>query len=101
MRNLYIYIYIYICSNATTFHPVQSPVYVESVRLRLIFKRIVREFRDRCIIMVQRRAKQNLQDSIKSLREEEKISKKTPTAGTLLVVPKPLLDHWHVSSNRH
>lgn len=56
---------------------------------------------NRCTDMVQRRAKQDLQDSIKSLREEEKISEMEPTAATLLVVPMPLLDHWRVSSYRH
>jgi hypothetical protein len=47
--------------------------------------------------MVQRRCKEDLQKDIQSIYDKEKIEALTPTAATLLVVPKPLLNHWHVS----
>ncbi len=83
--------------NAKRFHGEHSPVYSESVRLRHYFKGIVRDFRSQCIQMVQKRSQQDLKKDIQSLYDKEKIEALTPTVATLLVVPKPLLNHWHVS----
>lgn len=84
-------------SNAKSFHAKDSPVYYESTRLRRFFKCIVRDFHSKCIQMVQKRSKEDLQKDIQSIYDKEKIEALTPTAATLLVVPKPLLNHWHVS----
>jgi len=83
--------------NAKRFHGEHSPVYSESVRLRHYFKGIVRDFRSQCIQMVQKRSQQDLKKDIQSLYDKEKIEALTPTVATLLVVPKPLFNHWHVS----
>ena len=85
------------------FHPPERLVHAEGARLLNFFKGIVEEFKGRCVSLAERFYSRSATENeavilVRKKRKDELLEALTPTTGTLLVVPKPLLQHWNVSA---
>ena len=89
--------------NATEFHPPDSLVYREAKRLMSLFERMIEDFKGLRVSSAEKIYSRSWMASetahlVRNKRKAEILEASTPTTGTLLVVPKPLVQHWQVSS---
>jgi hypothetical protein len=93
------------CSNAKLYNPVGSVVHDAAIKSNEIFRYMVQDLKERKIIVAKKSfakasAKPNSTVAALVVRNNRLKLKKSlaSSAGTLLVVPSVLLEHWQVCS---